>query len=410
MFRGTIQGAPEKSPPTKEATVARDFDQTAQMIYQAGKPAPDTTGTFYCQVGNHIVDHVVWLETITLGCRPCMEKLGKSIATDKWTPRLWAVGPDGIRRAADIPRPDLTPPKPKSFGDPLSDSLNASFSLDYVHESPRRGSPRSYVKDHQDWTCSVCHRSDDTMTGYYNSIMGYTCKRCTPTIDHVDRVAGKRDQVRFEHERRMREAHRRYEEAERRIRETQRQLEAVEKRHHEEARRREAEQARRELAEKYQLQYYDVPTSWAQAKADMARDVAILQQRMYVCNCVRCGKLERVLGGDTTSHANYKCGDCLQATKPWPQFRDAQFSMIPNLQSAQCRSSLPREGRTGDWCYVIDNDQLFTWMDNQRVGMNWVQVALPSARTDSHKHVWLEQFGEPEIFCRTCGEEFSKRG
>ena len=291
-----------------------------------------------------------------------MEKLGKSIATDKWTPRLWAVGPDGIRRAADIPRPDLAP-KPEPPSDPLSESLSSSFRLDYIARSSRRGSPRSYVKDHQDWTCSVCHRSDDTMTGYYNSVMGYTCKRCTPTIDHVDRVAGKRDQARFEHERRMREARRRAEEAERRIRDTQRQLEAVEKRHHEEARRREAEQARRELAEKYQLQYYDVPTSWAQAKADMARDVAILQQRMYVCNCVRCGKLERVLGGDITSHANYKCGTCLQATKPWPQ-----------------------------------------------LGMNWVQVALPSAKTESHKHVWLERFGDPNVSCRTCGEQFPKRG
>lgn len=166
----------EKSPPTEDdVAVTRSSDRSRSTDAESDTPpvtAPDAKGTFYCQAGDHIVDHVVWLETITLGCRPCMEKLGLSIATEDWTPRLWTVGPDGIKRAEPIRKPKKPAPKkatpPPASRNPFSETSRR-----------RRGSPRQYVAEHQDWTCSECHNTDDKMDGYYNTERGYVCKRCT---------------------------------------------------------------------------------------------------------------------------------------------------------------------------------------------------------------------------------------
>lgn len=161
--------AKEKSPPpTKDATVANEPEA----------PASDATGTFYCQAGDHIVNSVVWLETITLGCRPCMEKLGRDISTKEWMPRLWSVGPGGTRRAADIPKP-----KP-IIVQPAKES-NSPFAKDPFFRSRAnnlsKANPKKYISEHQDWTCARCARSyDDTTQGFYNSVEGFVCNLCQP--------------------------------------------------------------------------------------------------------------------------------------------------------------------------------------------------------------------------------------
>lgn len=470
-------------------------------------PQPEVKGKFYCQAGDHIVDSVVWLETITLGCRPCMEKLGLHIATDKWTPRLWVVTSDGIKRATDIPRPDLVPKKttPQEH-QKLKEALAA-----HVSRSPFRGSPREYVKEHQDWTCMVCHRSDDTVSGYYNTERGYTCKRCTPTRPVSAALKGNYDQSYIEQrtrnpveefDRRRRELERKIE---RREREQERADEAIRRamgipasvpaakpasitrqggnsrielksvlpgQHvtaqganssiivqgdvgegatvivqggdssiivqghiHKRAKvvaqggsafikfgsrdpasqvtaqgggatvqgrvlsefPKSTEQARRELARTYGLEY-DHP--WVDAKLKMAKDVEHLGGLLYSISCVRCGKRVNVLGRDNAVE-DFKCDDCLDK---YPAQRRKLLSTIHGLRTVADRKSRPEKGHSGDWVYCIKEDQLFTWIENQRPGLGWAQVALPSApKEKEHSHVWVQRFGDPRSFCTLCG-------
>jgi hypothetical protein len=462
-------------------------------------PAPDAKGTFYCQAGDHIVDSVVWLETITLGCRPCMENLGRHIATDIWTPRLWSVGPEGIRRAADIPRPDLTPEKP----------TERPTETPRKSKSPLRGSPREYVKEHQDWTCSVCHRSDDTMSGYYNTATGYTCKRCTPTMlnkeqreQNYQTYIERRDAL--EHKRETEHARKERAEStarsitrqgsdsaleleevlpgqrvtnqgaysritirgdvgegatviaqggdcrivvkghihknatvvaqggnasiqfntrdpdsrveaqgggssvqgrsttvlpstvsaslEKKLREFDTKMAAIKQEH-----------ARKELARTYGMEYNH---PWVEAKLKMAEDVENLRERVWVCNCVRCGKWDSALGGDVDSHANHMCEDCRTSVRAvqYPPHRRALLSTIHNLETVIDRKCRPEEGNSGDWVYCMREDQLFTWVENQRPGFGWVQVSLLSAAKEKdHDHVWVQKHGDPRVFCSLCG-------
>lgn len=154
VAQSTMAHREKSPPPTEDAEVARTPDQD--------RSEAAARGVFYCQAGDHIVDSVVWLETITLGCRPCMEKLGLAISTETWMPRLWVVGSDGIKRAEDIPRP-----KPKAS----------------TPKTTSRGTALSYVRKHQDWTCAECYHSfDNAHQGFYNTARGFICKNCSGTV------------------------------------------------------------------------------------------------------------------------------------------------------------------------------------------------------------------------------------
>lgn len=153
------------------------------------KDPSDPTGTYYCQVGDHLVDEVVWLEQITLGCKPCMIKMRDSIFKDcSYKPRLWSVTPTGIARVDETPPPQL-PPSPFR---------------------PARSTPKTYIFKHQDWTCTQCGRSfDNAEAGFLNTVLGFVCKTCNHTrkMDGPKRTTVQRqaDQLR-ENEERARQA------------------------------------------------------------------------------------------------------------------------------------------------------------------------------------------------------------
>ena len=155
-------------PPTEDGEVPQTY-------------VDDAKGTFYCQTGDHIVDHAVWLESITMGCRPCLEKLGLAISTEDWLPRLWAVGPEGTKLAKPIKRPEpkrqwFENPTPPKGGAGVSPATKVPFGL------TRPRTAKAYVAQHQDWTCRQCHRSYDTMDGFYNNSLGFICKKCNGTV------------------------------------------------------------------------------------------------------------------------------------------------------------------------------------------------------------------------------------
>ncbi len=490
----------EKSPPpTEDVIVTRSTDQAA----------PDVKGTFYCQAGDHIVDHTVWLETITLGCRPCMEKLGRSISTEDWTPRLWVSTPEGTKRAEDIP------PLPKPAA-PTRSKTKKTW----------RGTPLSYIAEHQDWTCSVCHQTRDKMDGFYNTATGFTCQECTPSTPMDDsqtstsmRIARARTRAEAEEALRHKKIIRRQsdqifdtdplKQALSAVTYTQGVANSVAKSGHNavidlpsvapgqrvevtghngairitgdvgagarviatghnanikigghvwqnavvEARGHnatvryqtreysahvqaeghngvvrgraeprklpnQAEQARAELARKYNLPYPEDSDSfeqfdmWMGAKEKMASSVGQLQAKMFVCTCVRCGKLDvdnPVLGGSEILNAQYKCSDCIQArSRPGiPAHRQEDLSRLTNLQVLQSVAHLPRSGRVGDHIYLAEVDKLYSWLDSS---YGWVQVSMPSRyeppvapKTPAHEHVWLDLWGERGKFCKQCG-------
>lgn len=158
--------------------MARTPDQDRAEAAERDKvqqPAPDARGTFYCQTGDHIVDSAVWLESITLGCRPCMEKLGLAIATEDWLPRLWSVGPEGTRLAKPIERPK---PKKQWYESPDLARATPERSRNPFATSDYRGKPVKRVTERQEWECARCHSLDDRMDGFYNTVEGYVCKKC----------------------------------------------------------------------------------------------------------------------------------------------------------------------------------------------------------------------------------------
>jgi hypothetical protein len=266
-----------------------DPERSARI--EAGKTvtqrAPDVKGTFYCQAGDHIVDHIVWLETITLGCRPCMEKLGKEISRTDWMPRLWSVTPAGTKRAKDIPHPRA----------------------------------EQYIREHQHWACVRCGRSRDTMDGVYNTASGFICMRCVGPTHKLgqDKETLLQRAARLENERRRGII----------ARTVTRQA---------------------DLAKRYGLDY----VGWDE------RDKRWIEDH-----------LDKLINKQLITKQ--------PSDRRWPEHRDAQLAQIPNLKIAQSTDARPNKGRVGEWVYVNDQDQLFTWLQDA----GWIRVGLP-ARPESN--------------------------
>lgn len=143
--------------PLKEPTI-EDIDKYFEELDSSKNDQPFTptpAGTFYCQAGDHLVDSVVWLEQITLGCQPCMVKMREKIGSGL-NMRLWKVDPQGYRRV--IEDKPASPPR----------SLVAQ-----ARKTPKKAAP---------WRCNECRNFfDDLGEGYYNTGGGYTCKSCAGT-------------------------------------------------------------------------------------------------------------------------------------------------------------------------------------------------------------------------------------
>ncbi|ACH62142.1 hypothetical protein MYRNA_141 [Mycobacterium phage Myrna] len=147
-----------------------DWTDSAERLLEQLEEENTPKPTFFCATGDHIVDEVIWLEQIALGCKPCMLKLRDTLTKDRdITMRLWKGNPDGT--LTQIP----ADPEKK----PLPTKTSATTP---AKTAARRRGPKEYIREHQDWTCTQCGRGFDTaQDGFYNTMTGFVCKRCAGT-------------------------------------------------------------------------------------------------------------------------------------------------------------------------------------------------------------------------------------
>jgi hypothetical protein len=204
-----VEAGKSKYTEVEKAQLMATASITASM--DAVKLPNDPTGNFYCQIGDHLVDGVVWAEQIACGCVGCMIRMADQIEKDSgWRPRLWKVTPDGISLTgtsttnADTPpvhfneagqrvplqtRPVEDKPVPEGYqrswrteSVPMSRARVAPSKKSEAVDFTRYNSPAAYVKKHQDWTCGQCRNIyDNTMGGYLTVREGrqeFVCKNC----------------------------------------------------------------------------------------------------------------------------------------------------------------------------------------------------------------------------------------
>ena len=155
--------SPDDDTPTE---VPVDWTDSAEKLIEQIEEE-QTPKSFYCATGDHIVDEVIWLEQIALGCRPCMIKLRETLTKDRdITMRLWRGNPDGT--LTQIP------------ADPEKKPLPTKTSVTTpAKTAARRRGPKDYIREHQDWTCKRCGKGFDTAEeGFYNTAEGFVCKKC----------------------------------------------------------------------------------------------------------------------------------------------------------------------------------------------------------------------------------------
>lgn len=404
---------PEKSP--NEGTKVGVFEQGGEELVsrapnaarsaqvEAGKPVPraqDVKGTFYCQAGDHIVDHIVWLETITLGCRPCMEKLGKEISREDWTPRLWAVTPEGTKRAKDIPK-----------SPPVKDFTRYQAPVKQARVSPFTCAEQ-YMLEHQDWSCTRCGASSDKMDGVYNTASGFLCNKCRVYLEEGGKNAKSR---KIGQDRETALQRRRREDHERRIAIIARQAGSIPDEppvvH------KNGTGVRIRMKDVIEGQEVSVTGTGSAIliDGDVGRKARVIATGTG-CQIVVTGVVHpfaKVIANGTG--AKIQCGSVsgsaliqakgtgaradwkeipdpvdqddvedsrvalarkydLDYDRRWPEHRDAQLAQIPDLKIAQSTDARPSKGKVGEWVYVRDLDQLFTWMQDA----GWIQVALPA--------------------------------
>ncbi|ASZ74719.1 hypothetical protein KHO57_gp185 [Mycobacterium phage Phabba] len=155
--------SPDDDTPTE---VPVDWTDSAEKLIEQIEEE-QTPKSFYCATGDHIVDEVIWLEQIALGCRPCMIKLRETLTKDRdITMRLWKGNPDGT--LTQIPADPEKKPLP----------TKTSVTTPARQAAKRRG-PKDYIREHQDWTCNRCGKGFDTAEdGFYNTAEGFVCKKC----------------------------------------------------------------------------------------------------------------------------------------------------------------------------------------------------------------------------------------
>lgn len=142
-----------------------DWTDSAEKLMELADPTP--APQFYCATGDHLVDEVIWLEQIALGCKPCMLKLRETLTKDRdITMRLWKGNPDGT--LTQIP------------ADPEKKPLPTKTSVTTpARQATRRRGPVDYIREHQDWTCNRCGKGfDSAADGFYNTAEGFVCKKC----------------------------------------------------------------------------------------------------------------------------------------------------------------------------------------------------------------------------------------
>ncbi|QZE10486.1 hypothetical protein SEA_SCOOBYDOOBYDOO_140 [Mycobacterium phage ScoobyDoobyDoo] len=156
---------PRRPSPTRSARVGAgktkvDWNDSADSVRKALETGPELQ-TFYCATGDHLVDEVIWLEQLALGCKNCMIKLRDTLTKDRdINMRFWRGNPDGT-----LTQISVDPQKPLM--------TNKTEAV-----APTKGEP--------EWICTVCSRSCESKQGYFNTAFGFVCKECAPT--HKRRV------------------------------------------------------------------------------------------------------------------------------------------------------------------------------------------------------------------------------
>lgn len=146
---------PTRSARTEAGKLKVDWNKHADRITAIVEDAPKNT--YYCTAGDHLVDDVVWLEQVALGCKPCMLELRKKLTDGMgYSMRLWKSTADGTLAL-------VNEEEPKSYVVPSTSNVPVEDG------------------NSLDWVCAVCNDRFKGNEGTYNTEAGWRCKKCHPT-------------------------------------------------------------------------------------------------------------------------------------------------------------------------------------------------------------------------------------
>lgn len=335
------------------------FTKTAEKIVDQ-EYAADVKGTFYCQAGDHIVDHIVWLETITLGCRPCMEKMGRAIGTDEWLPRLWAVGEKGAVRARPIP--------------PVA---KASVPL----------------KSNTVWQCTTCKDTfPDSGQGFWNTKSGFICNRCQPTRKIGQDRESVRQRINRQNNERMQKI-------------ILRQSEQIEREN-----RKDAEHNARRSEELYNQIVNPVRSPSPFRSLEESTPFRSLEAPTFPTAFPTFGEWndQKTWNSEQGKWNDYSDADQAQheavvsRLKVNPERRTISMARMKQLAQIDNLKIIPNRdvdlclGGRYKWLYVADEEQLYTWM-----GSHWREAPLPEPVVECEGgHV----VGWGITVCQRCGK------